>query len=216
MLSFWLDLGDDDYVYANDKIFTDDNSQMKIVFNDGAEVDVGENALLVLQSGDDSSVELNLEQGLIKGSAGFGKIKIKSQGVTSELTKGSVVEFQKGKDGQLSVAALKGNVTIETLNGKSSVAEGDYVKQTKKGLDMKTYAYSLLSPEVGKKLYVKKSENISFKIKGKRSPEASLTIYSNQKVIKSVALDSLDQELNLKEGNYSYKILDKSGDEQFS
>ena len=100
MLSFWLDLGDDDYVYANDKIFTDDNSQMKIVFNDGAEVDVGENALLVLQSGDDSSVELNLEQGLIKGGAGFGKIKIKSQGVTSELTKGSV-EFQKGKDGTI-------------------------------------------------------------------------------------------------------------------
>ena len=31
LLSFWLDLSDDDYVYPNDKIFTDSQSQMKII-----------------------------------------------------------------------------------------------------------------------------------------------------------------------------------------
>ena len=216
LLSFWLDLSDDDYVYPNDKIFTDSQSQMKIIFNDGAEVDVGENALLVLQSGEDSSIELNLEQGLIKGSAGFGKIKIKAQGVTSELSKGSVVEFEKAKDGKLKVAALQGNVTVETLDGKSSINEGDYVSQTEKGLDMKSYPYTIMKPEVGKKIFIKGGDKVSFKIKGKISTDAYLTVYKDKQLIKSLALTDLEPQMDLVEGRYSYKITDKSGSEDLS
>ena len=215
-LSFWLDLENDDSLYSNDKIFTDNNSQMKINFNDGAEVDVGENALLVLQEGDDSSIQLNLEQGLIKGSAGYGKLKISAQGITSELSKGSVVEFKKAKDGSLSVASLKGNVTVETLDGKSSVAEGSYVQQSDKGLKLKEYPIKAKSPSVGEKIFLSPGERVEFRFEGELKGDEYLKISKAQKEFKDIKLSSLSSKVQLGTGSYEYVVSSKDGENQYS
>ena len=57
---------------------------------------------------------------------------------------------------------MQGNVTVETLDGKSSINEGDYVSQTEKGLDMKSYPYTIMKPEVGKKIFIKGGDKVSF------------------------------------------------------
>ncbi|MGZ3708477.1 MAG: FecR domain-containing protein, partial [Bdellovibrionota bacterium] len=121
----WLPIRGQEELYANDRLFTGENSQAEVSFLDGTKLGVDAKSLVVIRS-QPGSTQLDLERGSVFGNVGAkGKMTLKVGDAISELTAGEGGEPAQLKAsltpaGKTQLTVFSGSVGI-SVNGRKNV-----------------------------------------------------------------------------------------------
>ena len=108
----WSPLNGEEKVYEGDTVFTGDSSEAQVVLNQGSQLDIAPNSLVVLMN-QGGQMSLDVQYGTLTGNlAGNQTLKLKINGQETEL-KGSAgsSQIKIRADGQIDV--LQGEVTVQ-------------------------------------------------------------------------------------------------------
>lgn len=208
----WATLKKSSDVYQGDSIFTGDASQAVIETNNGEEIIISANSLVVINTRKDS-ILLNMEYGSVQGKIGKdSKLLIASDNKITELSGSDAtlkLDIQKGKKLVVNVLAgevkLKSDRGTEVLNKDQAAELGDKLQI----IDPSKARIELVSPFANKRLRGKELENLTFNWKSSFPfAEYEVEIASDPQFKKVVMTQKTDQNYlkpkDLPEGSNLY------------
>jgi outer membrane protein assembly factor BamB len=216
----WEDVEQNFPVYNNDAIRTSDLSEAVIHLNDGTEINIDENTMIVLAALE-NAININFEHGSISASRGAGAtgadiyaVNIKSLNTTVSIDKGNIQLSQSGgqgldlkvSDGEAKV--LSGDAeTIVKANEKAIIAPD--LKETK----VQKLNFILKEPQANRYIITgttQRDVNFQWDVEGKFK-DIKLQISSDRAFAKILKTASVSSQKNvsfkLSEGTYFWRIV---------
>lgn len=212
----WEDIDRNVSVYNNDSIRTADQSEAWLRLNDGTEIKLNENSMILISLGK-NQIDIEFSRGSMLAERGdttgdLKKINIKS-GKANILIEKSDVKLSQNKAGDLNLSVAKGNANIDTGKGASNIGVDKNVVIAKNSDDVISFdlGIKLVNPvaeaypvtESGKKqidfswLEVKGEHIVFFEL----AKDASFDNIINKKEVKGNAVS-----IELGKGIYYWRI----------
>ena len=213
----WKLLQEDDRIYQNDRIFTLDDSFLKIVFIDGTVLNLTPNTLLLMvQEGE--SLDLDLQKGFlglelkdIKNQLTV-KLGEKKVGLNSNDAK---IHLSSGEDGEqeFGMTVVSGVANLKFNNEEKVIKKGERVeigKETTK-IEIETFGISPVRPE-GEHIIIRDDKKMvelawesteemeSYNVTTARDPQFKKIIKKESTKGKSASIEISD------EGHYFWKV----------
>lgn len=127
----WAPIDKKESVLQDDTVFTGPDSKAFVSLNDGSELELSPNTLVVLHLGSDKALELDLKYGNLLGEfKSSSEIRIKTNKETVKVQgKKSKVRLQKSFASQTQIKVLQGQVKIkDSKNQEVKVQQNDQVR----------------------------------------------------------------------------------------
>ncbi len=161
----WSNLKKENEIYQGDSIFTGEASEAIIATNNGEEIIISANSLVVINTKKDS-ILLDMEYGSVQGKIGKdSKLLIASDNKITELSGDGAtlkLDMQKGKKLIVNVLAgevkLKSDKGMQVLNKDQAAELGDKFRV----IDPDNAEIELISPFANKRLRGKEMDNLTF------------------------------------------------------
>lgn len=162
----WHDLGSNEVLYHNDRIFTDKNSTAQLKFSSGNSIKVSEESLFKITQ-DTDGINLNIEQGIV-----FATLNNANEAFIVKV--GDQIYEIKSDKSNIKISNANGNKELSVLSGEAKVKLGDHEETIEKGtrvlLTNETYSIkqswpSEFSPADGSVFYLIPKNKVEFKFK---------------------------------------------------
>lgn len=207
----WLDLGDQSPVYSNDSVRTTTGGATKISLDQsGGQVELGENALLVLTQSADGKTIVNLASGTANFKSGKGPILIRAQGQTFEA---SDAQGRLSIDGSNASIQLSKGKIIGTAGSNPIRASGQKQIQIGPGGVARVGAAPPLPLEPAAGAQFVGGGPVTFKWAGKAT---TLELYRTEtgalRLAKSQPVSGATATLTLDTGIYEWRVVGESPD----
>lgn len=159
----WHDLGSNEVLYHNDRIFTDKNSTAQLKFSSGNSIKVSEESLFKITQ-DTDGINLNIEQGIV-----FATLNNANEAFIVKV--GDQIYEIKSDKSNIKISNANGNKELSVLSGEAKVKLGDHEETIEKGtrvlLTNETYSIkqswpSEFSPADGSVFYVIAKNRVNF------------------------------------------------------
>jgi hypothetical protein len=210
----WEEVETNTPVYNHDSIRTANESDAVIRLNDGTEIKLAENSLIVLSFAKEE-FDIQFKQGEVLANRdnvtdpGAKKLNISSEGTKVSVTEGDLSLSGKGKD--LNITVTKGNASINAagvnrvlgVNQKAIVGGGrlDLVELNLKLISPSPHKYFLTTTKSKKIDFtwerVKKNVDLFFEV----SPRRKFNRFITKKLVRGSS-----RSLNLRTGNYYWRL----------
>lgn len=155
-LPVWREIGDRERVRDKDQIFTGEQSSAQIVFDDGAVVDIGENTLVVIRRGEQTT-RFDVRRGYLAARSGSkaGGLEIDIRGTRAKVGKGGELAVEANASGEASLTVLEGKAELSSKGKTVEVASNQRGSLRQDGSleSVQTLAFRLLSPARGATVY---------------------------------------------------------------
>lgn len=122
----WHDLGSNEALFHNDRIFTDKDSTAQLEFSSGNRIKVSEESLFKITQETDG-INLNIEQGII-----FATLNNANEAFVVKV--GDQIYEITSNDSKIKISNSNGNKELSVLDGKASVRLGDREETIEKGV----------------------------------------------------------------------------------
>ncbi|EPZ49394.1 sigma factor regulatory protein, FecR/PupR family [Bacteriovorax sp. BAL6_X] len=208
----WHNLGSNEALFHNDRIFTDKDSTAQLEFSSGNRIKVSEESLFKITQETDG-INLNIEQGII-----FATLNNANEAFVVKV--GDQVYEITSNDSKIKISNSSGNKELSVLDGKASVRLGDREETIEKGVRVlltdESYTVkqswpSEFSPVDGDVFYVNEKNLIKFNFNekvGKLFLSKSRSAFENGEAHE---VNGLTVELeNLPEGIFYWQVNDES------
>ncbi|WP_412470320.1 MULTISPECIES: hypothetical protein [unclassified Halobacteriovorax] len=208
----WHDLGSNEALFHNDRIFTDRDSTAQLEFSSGNRIKVSEESLFKITQETDG-INLNIEQGVI-----FATLNNASEAFVVKV--GDQIYEITSNDSKIKISNTNGNKELSVLDGKASVRLGDREETIEKGVRVlltdESYTIkqswpSEFSPVDGDVFYVNEKNKITFKFNEKVE---QLYISNSREAFENGeahTVNGLELKLeNLAQGSYYWQVSDES------
>lgn len=206
----WQEVNDGEPLYDGEAIRSAANSEVRIIFADSDRyLDLEPESLIVIKK---SKNEIALD--LMEGS-----LFVNAQNTSTESGPSLVLNSEKGTvdltGASASLSKSSGKVDVQVIEGKAQIKSnnGDIKDLSKNNTDEngKIKALQILSPQIGKKIYINAEQKISTLFKWEKISEgniAKLYIGKSRKDLKEIVQAKNANELstNLDLGKYFWKI----------
>lgn len=210
----WIDAKTDEELFSNDQVYTHNNSQVDLVFEDKSEIKLSENTLIKIEL-NNKKTGLNLEKGtvyakLTSGTSGF---NLSSQGKEISITSDNAeIQIEHNTAG-VRVGVVSGEVKIEGQNESIFLKEDqflDFQKGKKKAI-LGEKSFSLKTPTYNQQIYFIDKANVRFSWKAKESPPfVHLVVAADNKFEKIIFNEQITQSFfkygNLSAGSFYWKV----------
>ncbi len=208
----WESLGNSFPLYNKDTIRTGTDSEAQIVLNDGTQIDIEENSMIVLNIAQNQEASIEFAYGSLQaqsGSGGKGAISIISGDTVLSLND-SDVKLSGGKDQDLNVVVNRGEVELENGGQKQKIEENQVASLSDEGVKVTKLTLRSESPSDGARIFVKDPQTeIPFRVAGTDSARSALLEVSPSR---SFSRDTLRREftgsaasVSLKPGVYYWR-----------
>ncbi len=153
----WNELDVGAPVYEADSIFVPPGSAASLTFEDGSQLDVEENSLVVIERparGDGPQTQVQLVRGRASGVSGTKGMELRAGDFATALpaNAGATIDVQPGKNAQVEVFA--GTAMVKTRSGAHPLDENHAAKIAPNGaLETAQLAVTLTSPSRGARHY---------------------------------------------------------------
>ncbi|MCP4131044.1 MAG: hypothetical protein GY754_08700 [bacterium] len=167
-------------LYNYDSIRTEEDSVSIVKLNDGSEIELDENTLIVLNMTDKGS-SIDFSKGAIFAKKTAGKaLSIQASGTTIAIDKGDV-NLSKQKDASLNLNVASGMAQVKSGNVTKQVATNQVASISKKGAEVKKNTLILKSPGTSQYfLSFAQKKNISFSWDMEKKEKIYLEISSSR------------------------------------
>jgi hypothetical protein len=170
----WINLQSSEPVYQGDSVFSAENSEATIQFNNGIEVLVGSNSLVIIQLLDktpDIDVQLGSVGGSIQGAGtgGGGSLRIRSKGQDSAIDlkqegdKAVQLRYEVAEGGKANLDVLTGSISVVSKNQSTSLKKDGGLSE------VQTFSIELISPKINQEFWMSRVESIHFQWHGNES-----------------------------------------------
>jgi len=162
----WYGLEENDQIYKSDSVFTGEEADAEILFDDGTRINVSESTLVKIDKIENDSV-INIERGMITSKIGKNKkLRLKMKNMIKDIT-GENAEIQYGVDkkGKTKLTVLEGKIELGKGAKKKIIKTNQVVHINKKGKIDKiiNLKMKLISPKMASKIYSRKNKSkVSF------------------------------------------------------
>lgn len=215
----WDGIEQNSPIYNYDSIRTEKNSLAVIYLNDGTEIELAEDTLILLNI-KKNNLDIKFEQGSIAARTSLenntsGEISISSEDSVVKLKDGGV-NLSKGLDSSVTVDVTNGSASVISDSGEVLVDTGKSAVVASNGeTQVKKVSYFLESP-VNSKLFftTKNKKRIRFAWSKTDSLKKSLYIspdYNFQKNVYKVSVGLNYSELEIGSGTYYWRIESSKG-----
>lgn len=202
----WMNGKSGDSLYKNDAIKTENDSSSKIKLNDGSELFLSENSMMILNQVS-NKINLNIIDG---------KILLKIKGNESVIVKNnekemtienSIVSFSKDKDTSKSIIqVLDGEIKTKDLTIKS----GESIEFSNNEVIKKKNVFSNIIPSIEDSFYTINQEEINFSWKKTNKKETLFYIGENPSSLQKFKTNKNHIKRLLPPGHYYWKIEDEN------
>lgn len=159
----WHDLGSNEALFHNDRIFTDKDSTAELEFSSGNRLKVSEESLFKITQ-DTDGINLNIEQGVVfatlSNSSEAFVVKVGDQVYEIKSDSSKIKISTDGKNKELSV--LEGNAKVRLGNREETIEEGVRVLLTNDSYSIKKSWPSEFRPIDGKLMYLVENNQVDF------------------------------------------------------
>lgn len=147
----WNEIFKDSKLYNYDTVRTADQSETIIRLNDGTEITLNENSMILL-SLSEKEVDIKFMQGTINarqtGAPGTKTQKVNIESGESKISlKDGAVSLAQGKDNQLQMTVTKGTATLKTGNEEKVIKENQNILAGKDSIRLYDLTIKLSAPE---------------------------------------------------------------------
>lgn len=218
--TLWGSLQNNSPIYNYDTIRTADEALALVKLNDGSEVDLGDNTLVVL-SLDDKFASVDVNSGNVSARGG-GKsgLRLISDKVQAMLQNGEV-NFFKDENGDLSVSGDSLDLSLLSEGEQIDIGGGDKILQV--GTDGKPKiietVYSLQAPKNSTSFVTgRRSKSIKFSWTSNDSVKKTILLSKNPNFRKIVYRFSSEKNAvtgNVAEGTYYWKVVSSKGESSY-
>ena len=207
-----------DTLYYEDSIYAGKASKAKIVLNQGSDLLLNENSLVILRNREEASF-LDLQYGSVQGK--MKKHSVLHFGKNSKLKSGSDADFHlKSTDSGLEIQVLSGSVDIETDKGKKRLEKNSKLKVLDNGdlSSEKKIGVQLLLPKYGEKSFEKGETLFEWsELPGKEEYKVSISSEPDfQNPVVSSVVTGKSFTTTLPTGAYYWKVTPLGDDEKSS
>ncbi|MFG1527972.1 FecR domain-containing protein [Halobacteriovorax sp. RZ-2] len=208
----WHDLGSNEALFHNDRIFTDKNSTAQLEFSSGNRIKVSEESLFKITQETDG-INLNIEQGVI-----FATLNNANEAFVVKV--GDQIYEITSNDSKIKISNSNGNKELSVLDGKASVKLGDREETIEKGVKVlltdESYTIkqswpSEFLPLDGDVFYVNEKNSIKFNFNekvGKLFVSKSRSAFENGEAHEVNGLEISVE--NLSEGIFYWQVNDEN------
>lgn len=211
----WEDIEQQVPIARRDTIQTSALSDTVITLNDGTELKIAENSMVLLDF-TENKMNLDFRYGSIETNRtgkGNDSLVIHSDGVKIQTGNGEL-QLNKKENSELSVINSRGEASIQKGENSISLKENSQaILKSKEALEISEIEIKLLSPEPSRIYYIKeKSKEISFYWNSK-SPKSKIQISQDitfSKLITDQTLDTPQYKKTLEIGYYFWRVLDSN------
>ncbi|WP_412474122.1 FecR domain-containing protein [Halobacteriovorax sp. YZS-1-1] len=159
----WHDLGSNEALYHNDRIFTDKDSTAELEFSSGNRLKVSEESLFKITQ-DTDGINLNIEQGVVfatlSNSSEAFVVKVGDQIYEIKSDSSKIKISTDGKNKELSV--LEGQAKVRLGNREETIEKGVRVLLTNDSYTVKKSWPSEFAPTDGKLFYLVENNQVKF------------------------------------------------------
>lgn len=217
----WENLEKSIPLYNRDSIRTGNNSEALLVLNDGTEINVDENSMIVLNI-TENAVDIGFEGGALQviGKKGSGDITITAGDKKVDIGE-SDVNLSRTEDAELDLAVNKGEVAVSSGTETVNVRENETAKTEAGALNVKRPPVVPISPDPGARIFLTDPDTmIPFRwdSAGKAATLHISPSRSFRKITDTIKTEKDGANVRVKSGSYYWRVgaLDDAGQISYS